>query len=198
MRIAMATLIGGLVMFLWGAFAHMVLPLGEMSMRAPLDEDRVIASLKQGLPAEAGIYVLPHFDRGAAGDEKARAAFSVKAVASPFAFIVYEPHGRDSMQMGGNLFHQWLTNTLGAWILALVMIRAGVGVTRGLVLGLAMGVFSWLSISVPYWNWYRFPDAFTVGSLLEIAFGWLLAGASTGWWLRRGASPAGPDPTGPL
>ncbi|MDR6640857.1 MULTISPECIES: hypothetical protein [Luteibacter] len=198
MRIAMATLIGGLVMFLWGAFAHMVLPLGEMSMRAPLDEDRVIASLKQGLPAEAGIYVLPHFDRGAADDEKARAAFSAKAVASPFAFIVYEPHGRDSMQMGVNLFHQWVTNTLGAWILALVMIRAGVGVTRGLVLGLAMGVFSWLSISVPYWNWYRFPDAFTVGSLLEIAFGWLLAGASIGWWLRRGVSPAGPDPTGPL
>lgn len=188
MRIAMATLIGGLVMFLWGAFAHMVLPLGEMSMRAPLDEDRVIASLKDGLPAEGGIYVLPHFDMNTGDDAKARAAYSAKAVANPFAFIVYQPRGRDSMQMGFNLFHQWVSNTLGAWILALVLIRAGVGVTRGLVLGLAMGVFSWLSISVPYWNWYRFPDAFTVGSLLEIGFGWLLAGASIGWWLRKRAS----------
>jgi hypothetical protein len=67
-----------------------------------------------------------------------------------------------------------------------VMLRAGVGVTRGLVLGLAMGVFTWLSISVPYWNWYRFPDAFTFGSLIEMAFGWLLSGAAIGWWLSRG------------
>jgi hypothetical protein len=186
MRVAIATLIGGLVMFLWGAFAHMVLPLGEMSMRAPLNEDTVLSALKEGLPAERGIYVLPHFDMNAADDAKARASFSAKAVASPFAFIVYAPQGKDSMQMGGNLFHQWLSNTLAAWILVLVILRAGVGVTRGLVLGLAMGVFTWLSISVPYWNWYRFPDAFTVGSLIEMAFGWLLSGAAIGWWLSRG------------
>ena len=62
MRIAIATLIGGLVMFFWGAFAHMVLPLGELSMRAPTNEDSVLAALREGLPAEHGIYVLPHFD----------------------------------------------------------------------------------------------------------------------------------------
>ncbi|SEO89616.1 hypothetical protein SAMN02800692_2598 [Luteibacter sp. UNC138MFCol5.1] len=190
MRIAIATLLGGIVMFLWGAFAHMVLPLGEMSMRAPLDEDKVLAALHDGLPGEHGIYVLPHYDPATQGDEKSIAMFSAKAKANPYAFIVYTPYGKDPMaSMPYNLFHQWLSETLAALVVALIMIRAGTGAARGLLIGLGFGIFSWLSLSVPYWNWYRFPGAFTLGSLVEQAFGWLVAGAVMGWWLGRHRTP---------
>ncbi|HEY4293978.1 hypothetical protein [Luteibacter sp.] len=189
MRIVIATLIGGLIMFFWGAFAHMVLPLGELSMRAPTNEDSVLTALRDGLPAEHGIYVLPHFDMATMhGNEQATKAYSEKAKANPYAFIVYSPNGKDPVAMGGNLFHQWLSDTLAALLVALVLIRmAGVGVVRGLCIGLAFGVFAWLSISVPYWNWYRFPGAFTAGYLVEQGFGWLLAGAAMGWWLGHKA-----------
>ena len=60
----------------------------------------------------------------------------------------------------------------------------------------ALGLFSWLTVSLPYWNWYRFPLDFTVGSLIEQVVGWLIAGAivgsvwnyvASGWltWTRR-------------
>jgi hypothetical protein len=186
MRIAVATLLGGLVMFLWGAFAHMVLPIGEMSVRAPLDEDKVIAALHDNLPSEHAIYMLPYFDMAKHNDPKATEAFSTKAASSPYAFIVYAPYGRDPMQMGYNLFHQWLSDTLAALLIALILIRSTVNAMRGLYIGLAFGVFAWLSLSVPFWNWYRFPAAFTLGTLIEQAFGWLLAGAVMGWWLGRG------------
>ena len=39
-----------------------------------------------------------------------------------------------------------------------------------------MGVFEWLDINVSYWNWYKFPTAFTVASLVEQLIGWTLAG----------------------
>jgi hypothetical protein len=186
MRIAIAAMLGGLVMFLWGAFAHMVLPIGEMSFRAPVNEDKVIAALHDNLPAEHAIYVLPYFDMAKGDDARARETFSIKAKSSPFAFIVYAPYGRDYMQMGYNLFHQWLSDTLAALLIALILIRSAVNSIRGLYTGLAFGVFAWLSLMVPFWNWYRFPMAFTFGTLIEQAFGWLVAGAVMGWWLGRG------------
>jgi hypothetical protein len=49
-----------------------------------------------------------------------------------------------------------------------------------------MGLFSWLVISVPYWNWYRFPLALTEGVLIEQVVGWFLGGLAIAWWLGRG------------
>jgi uncharacterized membrane protein len=53
-----------------------------------------------------------------------------------------------------------------------------------------MGLFAWLVVSVPYWNWYRFPLDFTLGSLIDNVAGWFLAGLVMAWWLgRREAKP---------
>lgn len=185
MRIAIATIIGGLIMFLWGAVAHMALPLGEMSMKAPTDENRLLDTLRGSLPQEDGIYVIPHYDPAMHGDDKAIQAYVAKAESNPYAFIVYQPQGRNPMAMGHNLFHQWVSDTLAALIVALILVRAGASASRGLLFGLGFGIFTWLSLSVPFWNWYRFPAPFTFGYLVEQAIGWLLAGAAMGWWLGR-------------
>ncbi|SEN09481.1 hypothetical protein SAMN02800694_2752 [Luteibacter sp. UNCMF331Sha3.1] len=186
MRIAIATLLGGLVMFIWGMLAHMLLPIGSMSMRAPLDEGKILTALHDNLPNEHAVYLLPFYDPNTEHNDKTNEAYSARARSNPYAFIVYSPIGKDPMAtFPYNLFHQWLSDTLAALIVALIMIRAGVGVSRGLLIGLGFGIFTWLSLSVPYWNWYRFPGPFTLGYLLEQAFGWLLAGAAMGWWLGR-------------
>jgi|GEM_PF-5874223 len=83
MRIVLAAVIGGLVMTLWGAFANMVVPIGQMSMKAPVAEDTVLAAVRQGLPAEQGIYVLPHFQESMRIDPAALEAFSAKMKTSP-------------------------------------------------------------------------------------------------------------------
>jgi len=87
--------------------------------------------------------------------------------------------------MGLTIFQQWVSDTLAASIVALLMLRAGVGALRGLGTGLAFGVFTWLSLAVPFWNWYRFPAGFIFGTLVEQAVGWALAGLAIGWGLRR-------------
>src|SRR3546814_3437565 len=45
----------------------------------------------------------------------------------------------------------------------------------------AAAVFAWLSTTLPYWNWYRFPLDFTLAALVEQLVGWLLAGAAIAW-----------------
>lgn len=186
MRVLVAALIGGIVMFVWGAVAHMALGLGEMGIRQPVAEDAVLGSLHQGLGMQGGVYILPSFDPAKMSDQAAVKAYSDKAKSSPYAWIVYMPQGEDMMQMGPQLGRQWASDTLASLALAFVMGLAAFGFRKRLGIAVAVAVFSWLSAMVPYWNWYRFPLDFTLAALVEQVIGWLLAGAAMAWWLGRG------------
>ena len=184
MRVLLAGLIGGVVFFLWGAVAHMALPIGEMGMRAPTNEEAVLAALREGLPAE-GAYYLPYLSPDQMGDEAATRAYSARATSNPYAWIVYQPQGRDSLQMGSNMALQFASGTLAALLMAWLMGLGEFGFARRLGIAAALGIFAWLAISVPYWNWYRFPLDLTRANLIEQAVGWVLAGSATAWWLGR-------------
>jgi hypothetical protein len=184
MRVFIAGLLGGIVFFAWAAVAHMALPIGEMGMERPASEDAVLAALKDNMTAE-GIYIVPGLSGEQMADAAAVAAYSAKAPGNPQAFVVYQPQGEDGMQMGDNLGKQFASDTLSALIVAWVLSLGAFGFGRRVLIAGALGLFSWLSINVPYWNWYRFPGEFTAGALIEQVLGWLLAGMAIAWWLGR-------------
>lgn len=193
MRLIIAALLGGLVVFAWGFVSHMVLPVGGMGHGQAGNEDVVLAALKEGLPAREGVYHVPGLAPEAykRGDEAAIAAWSAKARANPNAVIVYQPVGRDGMDMAPQLVKEWITNTLSALLVAWVLSLVAPGFGRRVAIATAMGVFAWLVVSVPYWNWYRFPLDFTLGALVQTAVGWFLAGLAMAWWLGRGRARPG-------
>ena len=185
MRILIAALIGGIVMFIWGAVAHMALGLGNPGIRPPAHDDVVLASLHAGLGDEAGVYILPWLDPKAMHDEAAVKAYGAKASTSPYAWVVFLPHGEDLTRIGRHLVSLWVSDSLAACVLAVLMGVPGLGFGRRLGLAGAAAVFAWLSTMVPYWNWYRFPTGFTAAALAEQLIGWLLAGAAMAWWMGR-------------
>jgi len=185
--IVIGGVLGGLVMFFWGFVAHMLLPLGEVGMvEAPLpQQEAVIATLKDNLQQGAGVYIVP-MEMAAMGDKDKAAAFGARALANPYAFIVYQPQGTDVMnQMGSNLGIEWATNTLSALLAAFLVSFAAVGFGKRVLLVLVAGVFGWVTNAVPMWNWYRFPADFTGAALVEQGVGWLLAGLAIAWALKR-------------
>jgi hypothetical protein len=184
MRVIIAGLLGGLVIFIWGALAHMALPLGEMGMAQSKNEDVVLSLLKDNLPAE-GVYIVPGLSNAQMSDENAVKAYQAKAVSQPYAFVVYQPAGKDSTQMTQNLLQEYIGNTLAALIAATILSLGAFSFTKRVVLSTGLGVFSWLTISLPYWNWYRFPQDFSLANLAMLAIGWLLAGCAMAWWLGR-------------
>lgn len=188
MRVLVAALMGGIVMFVWGAIAHMALGLGEAGMRQPASEDTVLSTLHAGLGNRPGVYILPSVDPARMHDKAAMEAYSAKARTSPYAFMVYLPQGEDLSDMSGQLPRQWASDTLSALALAFVMGLATFSFATRLSIALAVAVFAWLSTLVPYWNWYRFPTNFTVAALIEQVIGWLIAGAVMAWWLGRNHS----------
>lgn len=185
MRVLVAALIGGIVMFIWGAVAHMALGLGSVGIHPPAHEDAVLATLHDGLGNQPGVYILPWLDPNAMHDAAAVKTYGDKAKASPYAWVVYLPQGEDTTDMSKQLPRQWASDTLAALALAFVMGLAGLGFRRRLAIAAASAVFAWLSTMVPYWNWYRFPLDFTWAALIEQLIGWLIAGAAMAWWLGR-------------
>lgn len=185
-RIAIAGLVAGLVVFLWGAVAHMALPLGMIGMQIPPEaqQQAALAGLREHLGSE-GVHVLPMPQESAWEDEAQMQAFGARAAQQPYAFVVFQPQGRDSMAaMGGQLATQAASTMLAGLIAAFV--AAGCGSSRAQRIGIvtALGVFAWLAIAVPQWNWWRFPTDFTLAALAEHAIGWLLGGIAIALILR--------------
>ena len=185
MRVLVAALMGGIVMFIWGAVAHMALGLGNVGMHQPMEQGNILAGLRDGLGNQPGVYIVPSIDPAKMHDKAVMEAYSALATKAPYAFIVYMPQGEDLSDMSGQLPRQWASDTLSALALAFVMGLAAFSFMTRLSIALAASVFAWLSTLVPYWNWYRFPTNFTLAALIEQVVGWLLAGAVMAWWLGR-------------
>ncbi|HTV84073.1 MAG TPA: hypothetical protein VME63_01625 [Dyella sp.] len=186
MRILVAAIFGGIVLFLWGFVAHMFLGLGNPGIHQPVHEDIVLSSLHEGLGTQPGVYILPSFDPDKWNDPAARAAYAQKSATAPYAWVVYLPQGEDMTNMKRQLMREWASDTLAALVLAALMGLAPLGLGKRMAIALAAPLFAWLSVLVPYWNWYRFPQALTLAALAEQIIGWLLAGVVMAWWLGRG------------
>lgn len=185
MRVLIAGIIGGILMFIWGAVAHMALGLGNAGLRAPAHEDQVLSSLHEGLGAEPGVYILPWLGPEHMGDAAAVKAYGEKAQAAPYAWVVYLPQGEDTTKMTPQLLRQWASDTLAALALAFLMGLAALSFRQRMGVAIVAALFAWLSTLVPYWNWYRFPTSLTEAALVEQLVGWLIAGAAMAWWLGR-------------
>lgn len=119
-------------------------------------------------------------------DETKMQAYVQEHGGKPYAFIVHQPGGNSGMSnMGPNLGKQWVTDTLSALLLAIVL--AGLsGFGKRMTTAALMGVFAWLVVQVPMWNWYGFPLDYTLGIGAKYLLGWAIAGAGMAWWLGRG------------
>ena len=186
MRILIAGIIGGIVMFIWNSVAHMALPLGEMGFKVAAEQDTAIAAMHAAAPSGEGIYMLPGMSPEQWRDETARAAFLDKYKSSPYSFVVHAPGGNPvDTSMGPSLVKQFVSDTLAAIVAAWVLALGAFGFGKRVAISGAFALFGWLIISVPYWNWYMFPAAFTASTLITQLVGWLLAGAGMAWWLGR-------------
>lgn len=187
MRILVAALIGGTLLWVWGAVVHMVLPIGQMGFETAVEQDAALSALQNSARSGEGVYMLPGLAPEQWRDEAAVSAFVERYADSPYALVVYRPDGNPGLSsMVPNLVRHWISCMLAALIAAWVMaLAATAGFGRRVLVAGALGLFAWLAINVPYWNWYLFPTQFALGALLEGVLGWLIAGAGMAWWLGR-------------
>jgi hypothetical protein len=62
-RVLLAGVLSGIVVFIWGAIAHMLLPLGTMGISILAAEDDVLGSISKAV-GQPGFYFFPGQDMG--------------------------------------------------------------------------------------------------------------------------------------
>lgn len=173
MRVIIAAVVGGALLFLWGFVAHMVLPFSENAMKPVPNETAVIESLR-GNVTEDGVYFVPYmnYTKASEADQK---AFAEKIASGPSGLLVLRTH--HDMDMVPELPIEAASNVLAALVAALAVAGLGIRGYGGRVGAIfAFGVVAWLSVSVSQWTWYGFSDAFLISDLVDQWGGWLLAG----------------------
>jgi len=176
-RILIGGLAGGVILFAWGAFSHIVLPIGKMGLRSLANEETVLATMKAAI-REPGLYFFPGapgFDEGREMSEEEARAWEAKNMAGPAGLLLYHPHGESPMGPG-QLGTQFAADVVAALLACLLLSWTVVSYGRRVLFVALMGLFAWVSISAPYWIWYRFPTDFIVGEAIGQVVGGLLAG----------------------
>jgi hypothetical protein len=186
MRLILAAVLGGVVMFAWGAFSHMVLNLENGVFKPMPNEDAVSAAMKANISAD-GVYFMPGIDMMAKPSEAEQEAWAAKAKAGPTAFVVYHQLG-DDVFTPKQFATQFGSNLGSALIAAIILMFAGVGFARGVIITTLIGLAGWIAILIPYWNWYKFPFEFVRVDLIDQVVGWFLGGLVVAFFMRRRAA----------
>lgn len=199
-RILVAGIVGGVLMFMWGFVSHELTPIGEMGIRqfSPENEAAITADIQKAA-TERGAYFFPgmRIDKSApkADQDAAQQAGFDKWNAGPRGVVIYDPE-LGLKGMTPLLINEGLSNIAAALFAATIVGCLSCGYLGRVFACVGIGLAAWLSIDVSYWNWYRFPFDMTLGSLLDQLGGWLVAGVGIAAIAGRCKPCTPPTPAG--
>lgn len=193
MKILLAGILGGVVMFIWTSIAHMALPLGEAGLREIPNESAVLGAMQNNIGEQTGLYIFPGpgVGKNATRQEKNEAMkhMGEKMATNPSGILMYHAPGRPFT------FGKWLgiefgTELLEAILVVFLLAQARIASFAGRVgFVLAAGILAAIATNVSYWNWYGFPCVYTTGYMFIQIVGFLCVGVVAALVLRR-RSPA--------
>lgn len=192
-RALFASLLGAIVLMIWGMVYWVVLPFGFHVMHGADDEARLTAALEATLPA-SGVYQVPWLEEAGPGEasDAALEAFTERHRRGPIAQIFYTAEGREPMAPG--VFAAGFLNFFTSSLIAVGILTLGLPVwprfgQRVLVVFL-LGLFAAVTVELanPIWMYHAWDYA--AFRALQHVSGWLLAGLAIAAVLK-------PKPTAP-
>ncbi|MEP7271913.1 MAG: hypothetical protein ABI882_10455 [Acidobacteriota bacterium] len=191
LRLLIAGLLAGVVVFFWGFFSHSVLGLGESSMKSIPNEPAVISALSSNI-AESGFYFFPGAGLGAdrlpkEQQEAAMQKWDADYKTLPHGILIVKKPTGAALPFTKLLLIELGTTVLGgllaAWLLSLAAPSLPSFIGRVFFVAV-LGFFASVNIDASYWNWYDFPTGYLTSSLIDSTVGWALAGVVLAFMIR--------------
>lgn len=180
MKILLAGILGGIVMFIWTSIAHMFLPLGEAGISEIPNESAVLSAMQSNIGQQTGLYIFPGpgVGKNATRQEKNEAMkhMSEKMATNPSGILMYHGPPRP-FTLGKWLGIEFGTELLEAILVVFLLAQAGIASFAGRVgFVLLAGILAALATNVSYWNWYGFPCVYTASYMFIQIIGFLCVG----------------------
>jgi len=187
LRILVAAVLGGLVIFAWGALAWTVMPHHDATVGVADDEIALSDTLLETLPETPGhrVYILPSLpERGA--DEAAKESFTERHEAGPIAMIVVDREGgpvREPMTFVTGFAFNVTAALIASMLLATARLRS---YPKRVLFVALLGAFAAIAADMTYMTFLRFPTDWSLAMALDHVAGWSLAGLVIGLVVRPG------------
>jgi hypothetical protein len=192
MKILLASILGGIVMFIWTSIAHMALPLGEAGIREVANESAVLSAMQSNIGDQTGLYIFPGpgVEKNATRQEKNEAMkhMAEKMATNPSGILMYHAPGRP-FTIGKWLGIEFGTELLEAILVVFLLVQTRILSFSGRVgFVLVAGILAAITTNVSYWNWYGFPCVYTASYMFIQIVGYLLVGVVAALVLPKGVS----------
>jgi hypothetical protein len=189
MKILLAGILGGIVMFIWTSIAHMALPLGEAGLGEIPNESAVLSAMQSNIGDQTGLYIFPGpgLGKNATRQEKDEAMkhMGEKMAANPSGILMYHAPGR-SLALGKLLGVEFGTELLEAILVVFLLAQTRIASFAGRVgFVLVAGILAAIATNVSYYNWYGFPRVYTASYMLTQIVGFLCVGIVAALVLRK-------------
>jgi len=189
MKILLAGIFGGIVMFIWTSIAHMALPLGEAGLGEIPNESAVLSAMQSNIGDQTGLYIFPGpgLGKNATRQEKQEAMkhMGEKIATNPSGILMYHPPGRP-LVLGKLLGVEFVTELLEAILVVFLLAQTRIAGFAGRVgFVLVAGILAAIATNVSYWNWYGFPCVYTASYMFIQIVGFFLVGIVAAFMLRK-------------
>ena len=189
MKILLAGIFGGIVMFIWTSIAHMALPLGEAGLGEIPNESAVLSAMQSNIGDQTGLYIFPGpgLGKNATRQEKNEAMkhMGEKIATNPSGILMYHPPGRP-LVLGKLLGIEFGTELLEAILVVFLLAQTRIASFAGRVgFVLVAGILAAIATNVSYWNWYGFPCVYTASYMFIQIVGFFLVGIVAAFMLRK-------------
>jgi hypothetical protein len=171
-KMILATVLGGLTMFIWGGLSHTVLFIGTGFKPLP-NEDKVIEVLKASITGQ-GLYFFPGKDFRNATEEQ-ELIFENKFRNGPVGLLVYRPVGGNPFSVS-KLTTQFFNNVLSSFFAVIIASSILTGYWKRVAAITLLGLLACSAVSSIYWNWYEFPTSFFIAQIADMVVGFFLVG----------------------
>lgn len=164
-RVIIGGLLGGIILFAWGAVSWMALPWHMQTLHGFKDEAAVIQTVKSNA-VESGVYFLPL-------QEQHADVTQIKAP-GPLVFAAVYQEGMTSMVP--SLIRGLIAEIIAAFLVTWMVMQTNLGYLGRLGFILVFAIAGSVLTHFAYWNWFHFAPDFTLVEIVDILVAWFLAG----------------------